>query len=121
MAALGTLGYVAGGADAAFATIIGAQLSYALLQRAPDVPLAGGDSRLGPAVGGSLALQLAGVSLPVLRGVLGMTGPLLPALLGTAVGFGLPVLVRSLALRLPAAASPTASTSSLAMLSPLTN
>jgi Ca2+-transporting ATPase len=120
MAALGTLGYLAGGADAAFATLIGGQLSYALLQRAPDARLGVTGSTLGLAVGGSLALQLTGLSLPVLRGVLGMTGPVLPALLGTAVGFGLPLLVRSLALRAPGAVSPR-STSPLTLLSPLTN
>jgi hypothetical protein len=90
------------------------------MQRAPDVPLAGGDSRLGLAVGGSLALQLAGISLPVLRGVLGMTGPLLPALVGTAVGFGLPLVIRRLAL--PAVGVPSfAPGSRVALVSPLTN
>ncbi len=109
MAAGGATGFVLGGPDAAFGTLIGAQLGYAFLQRAPEARLRGPGAGVGLAVAGSLAMQVAALTLPPLRSLLGLAGSGLRAVAGTAIGFSVPALLQALPAQRSRARAPGAS------------
>ncbi|HSP78852.1 MAG TPA: cation-transporting P-type ATPase, partial [Myxococcaceae bacterium] len=97
LAGVGTAGWVLGGPPLAFGALTAAQLGYAWVCRAPPRARALGaakaDWRFTSFVGGGAALQLAALTVPPLRRILGMPAPS-PLTLGSyAVGLALPRLV----------------------------
>jgi P-type Ca2+ transporter type 2C len=85
----GAAGVLVGGPPLAFGTLAGAQLAYTLVCRAPGEPLS---PRFATLVGGTAAVQLAGVTLPPLRALLGLSGSGALPLAGFTAGFALPWL-----------------------------
>nr|QKW93838.1 cation-transporting P-type ATPase [Vitiosangium cumulatum] len=99
LAGVGAVGWMLGGPPLAFGTLTAAQLGYAAVCRAPrrarSPGLAQADLRFTAFVGGGAALQLAALTVPPLRRILGMPTPSPLSLGGFAVGLVLPSLLAS--------------------------
>jgi Ca2+-transporting ATPase len=97
--------FAAAGSDSAFATLVGAQLGYALVRRRSERAEADRPS-LYAAVGASAALQLGALTVPPLRALLGLGGPVLGPALGLLAGLCLPTVVNRLVAAVPGSIGP---------------
>src|SRR5690606_9688797 len=98
LAGVGGAGLAVGGPSVAFAALTAAQLAYAFACRAPQRLHVGertrADRRFAGLLGGAIALQFLGLTLPPLRALLGVRAPA-PLLLGAfGVGLALPAIAR---------------------------
>jgi P-type Ca2+ transporter type 2C len=99
MTGVGAASMVLGGPPLAFGVLVATQIGYASACRAPHEawrPARGGAPRFILLMGGAVALQVAALTVPSLRSVLGLPAPSWWSAGGLATGLLLPQLVSGL-------------------------